>query len=129
MRHPDIYIAQSFEKGRGVFAKAAIPADSILEIAPVILLSAIDRKKIDQTILYNYIFEWPALEERGACMALGWVPIFNHASPSNCEYCMHWDEQTIEVKTVKNIQAGEELFINYNGDWFDEHSPVWFPKK
>jgi SET domain-containing protein len=33
--------------------------------------------------------------------------------------------ECISIKTVRDIDAGEELFINYNGDWNDE-TPVWF---
>jgi SET domain-containing protein len=58
-------------------------------------------------------------------MAMGYVPVYNHASPSNCEYEMDYDEDSITVTAVRDIEAGEELFINYNGDW-DDTRPVWF---
>ena len=32
---------------------------------------------------------------------------------------------TILIKTVRDIEKGEELTINYNGDWNDEKK-VWF---
>ena len=38
---------------------------------------------------------------------------------------MNYEEETIMIKTVREIAAGEELTINYNGDWNDE-KPVWF---
>jgi SET domain-containing protein len=38
---------------------------------------------------------------------------------------MDFDEETIFVKTVRAIKKGEELTINYNGDWDDE-TKVWF---
>jgi hypothetical protein len=41
---------------------------------------------------------------------------------------MDFDSETISVKTVRSIKAGEELFINYNGDWNDEKK-VWFDAK
>jgi SET domain-containing protein len=58
-------------------------------------------------------------------MAMGYVPVYNHASPSNCEYEMDYDDDTITVTAVRDIEPGEELFINYNGDW-DDARPVWF---
>ena len=58
-------------------------------------------------------------------MALGYVPIYNHAYDSNCEYEMDFEDQLIRVKTVKQVEKDEELFINYNGDWND-NTPVWF---
>jgi hypothetical protein len=39
---------------------------------------------------------------------------------------MDFDAETIIVKTVRFVKAGEELFINYNGDWNNE-SKLWFP--
>ena len=38
---------------------------------------------------------------------------------------MDFEEDTIQIKTVREIQAGEELTINYNGDWNDKKQ-VWF---
>ena len=111
--------------GRGVFTKLAIAADTVIEIAPVIVMSAADRKLIDQTLLHHYIFEWGD-ERTDCCMALGYVPVYNHSYRSNCEYEMNFEQQIITVKTVRDIAAGEELFINYNGDWDNDH-PLWFP--
>ena len=58
-------------------------------------------------------------------MALGYIPIYNHSYRSNCEYFMDFETDSIFVKTVRSIAAGEELTINYNGDWNDE-TKVWF---
>ena len=110
--------------GRGVFSRSALKADTIIEVAPVIVMSGTDRSFIDQTLLHDYIFEWGD-ERKQCCMALGYVPLYNHAYKSNCEYEMNFRKQTITVKTVRDIEAGEELFINYNGDW-DNEQRVWF---
>ena len=61
-------------------------------------------------------------------MALGLVPIYNHSYKSNCEYFMDYDDATITVKTVRIIESGEELTINYNGDW-DDDTALWFNAK
>jgi SET domain-containing protein len=58
-------------------------------------------------------------------MALGFIPIYNHSYSSNCEYFMDFEEEIIQVKTVREIASGEELTINYNGDWNDK-KPIWF---
>jgi uncharacterized protein len=102
-----------------------IKKNTIIEIAPVIVLSKQDRLLIDQTLLHDYIFEWGDTQNQ-CCMALGYVPMYNHSYRSNCEYEMNYKLQIITVKTVRAIKAGEELFINYNGDW-NNKKPVWFP--
>jgi len=110
--------------GRGVFTSESIPANTLVEISPVIVLSDGDRKLLDQTKLHDYIFEWGE-DLQDCCMALGYIPLYNHSYSSNCEYEMDFDAHLISVKTVRNIEAGEELFINYNGDW-DNNAPLWF---
>lgn len=121
---PSLYIAPTLTRGRGVFTAEPIASDVVIEIAPVIVMDAKARQLLDQTLLHDYIFEWgPALEQ--CCMALGYIPIYNHACPSNCEYEMDFDAQQISIRTVRAIDSGEELLINYQGN-FDDATPVWF---
>ena len=119
-----IYVANSGQMGRGVFANADLKKNTVIEIAPVIVMSKKDRSFLDQTLLHDYIFEWGTQQDQ-CCMALGYVPLYNHSYRSNCEYEMNFKKQIITVKTIKAIKAGEELTINYNGDW-NNAKPVWF---
>lgn len=123
----NLVIAPAPQKGRGVFTNADIDPGTVIEISPVIVMGLEDRKLLDQTLLHDYIFEWGHDQDQ-CCMALGYIPLYNHSYGSNCEYTMDYDEQLISVKTVRPIKAGEELFINYNGDWNNE-TPVWFDVK
>jgi uncharacterized protein len=124
---PFLFIAPTVSMGRGVFTKADIEAGTVVEVAPVIVMTAEERKLVDQTLLHDYIFEWGDNEQQ-CCMALGYVPVYNHSYKSNCEYEMDYDQKLISIKTVQAIKAGEELFINYNGDWNDS-KPLWFQAK
>ncbi len=125
MRNLQLYTGQIENKGRGIFSKKALKAGTIIETAPVIVMNGQDRKLLDQTLLHDYIFEWEPEGIKMCCMALGWVPLYNHSYHSNCEYFMDYDEQTMYIQTVRDIKAGEELTINYNGDWNNEEK-VWF---
>jgi SET domain-containing protein len=122
-----LYIEKSIGKGRGVFSKQLIPANTIIEISPVIVMSAEERIMLDQTLLHDYIFEW-GQESKQCCMALGYVAVYNHSYQSNCEYEMDFENELIKIKTIRIIEAGEELFINYNGDW-NNAKPLWFEAK
>ena len=122
-----LFMAESPEKGRGMFTNEVILVDTIIEIAPVIVMPAPDRLLLDKTLLHDYIFEW-GTDKTQCCMALGFVPIYNHSYNSNCEYFMDYSTNTIMLKTVKNIEAGEEVFINYNGD-FNDKTALWFEAK
>lgn len=127
MRLQCLHIIKTETKGRGVFTAEFIPDDTVIEIAPVIVMSLEERKLLDQTKLHDYIFLWGQKEDKCA-MALGWVPVYNHSYQSNCEYFMNFDEETMFVKTIREIYANEELTINYSGDWND-NTPVWFEAK
>jgi uncharacterized protein len=121
---PSLTIIDTPNMGRGVFTSESIERGTIVEISPVIVMGPDDRPLLDKTPLHDYIFEWGD-DRTQCCMAMGYVPVYNHASPSNCEYEMDYDDDTITVIAVRDIEAGEELFINYNGDW-DDVRPVWF---
>jgi uncharacterized protein len=121
---PILYIKETENKGKGVFTFKAIKANTIIEIAPVIVMPLKEKKQLDKTLLHNYIFMWGYKSEQVA-MALGYVPIYNHSYNSNCEYEMNIEDQTITITTVKNIAANVELTINYNGN-FNDDAKIWF---
>ncbi len=127
MIKPFLYVQKTANKGRAIFTNEMIGADVIVEEAPVIVMKKSERIHLDRTLLHDYIFEWGMKKDR-CCMALGCLPIYNHSYQSNCEYFMNFEEETIQVKTVRIIEKGEELTINYNGDW-DNKKPVWFDVK
>ncbi len=124
---PYLYIAPAGNMGRGVFTAKKIAALTIIEIAPVIVMGAADRILLDQTALYNYIFEWGEKEDQ-CCVALGYLSIYNHSYQANCDYEMDYGQEIITVKTIQNIEPGQELFINYNGAWNNDKK-VWFHKE
>ena len=124
MINPCLFIGNSFNKGRGVFSSGTLAAGTIIEIAPVIVMSPEERVILDQTRLHDYIFLW-GIDETQCCVALGYVSIYNHDYLSNAEYEMDFETDTIRIKTVRDIKKGEEIFINYNGTW-NNGTPVWF---
>lgn len=119
-----VFVGKTKTRGRGVFTLNPIAPGTLIEIAPVIVMAAQDRTQLDETALHDYIFEW-CDDKKSCCMALGLVPLYNHSYTANCEYEMHLKKQIIAVKTVREVGAGEELLINYNGDW-NNTKPVWF---
>lgn len=124
---PCLLVAATNNMGRGVFTTENLAKETVIEIAPVLVMSKEERLLLDKTLLHDYIFEW-GNDTKLCCMALGYVPLYNHSYKSNCEYEMDFDEQIISIKTVRFIKAGEELFINYNGDW-NNGKLLWFDAK
>lgn len=119
-----LVILPSEGRGKGVFTLSDIPEETIIEISPVIVMNDRDKAHLDQTLLHDYIFEWGHGRQQ-CCMALGYVPIYNHAYLANCTYDMDLEHDMITIRTVRDISSGEELFINYNGEWNDP-KPLWF---
>ncbi len=119
-----LYIDFSPGRGRGVFTSENLPGSTIIEISPVIVLTAAEKLLLDKTLMHDYIFFW-GQEDSQCCVALGYLSMYNHDYQSNAEYEMDFESEIIRVSTVRDIKKGEEVFINYNGNWNDP-KPVWF---
>lgn len=119
-----LYIQDTPDKGRGVFCLLPIIAGTMIEISPVLVMSGADRKLLDQTSLKDYIFEWG--QDLQQCVtAWGYLSMYNHSYSSNAEYYMDFEQQIMTIIAVRDIAVGEEITINYNGDWDDEKK-LWF---
>jgi SET domain-containing protein len=124
---PYLIIAPSDRRGRGVFSLRNIPPNTIIEVSPVLVFSSAERKIIEKTKLFDYIFEWGKSKKQG-CLALGYISLYNHAYESNCDYEMDFEHRLVTIRTVRKISKGEELFINYNAHPTDA-TKVWFDTK
>jgi uncharacterized protein len=124
---PHLYVASSELHDRGVFCATLIPEGSIIEICPVIFISADDLEILKKTILFDYYFIWGEDEKSGA-IALGYGSVYNHHSNPNARYFVDFEALTLEIYAIKDIEAGEEITFNYNGDPEDQ-SEVWFEKE
>lgn len=119
-----LFIQETDEKGRGVFTRQDIPPRKVIERSSVLVMDKESRKLLDQTPLYDYIFEWGEHIE-DCCVAWGYLSLYNHSYDANCEYLMDFDNNWITIRTTRQIEKGEELTINYNGDW-DDKKKIWF---
>lgn len=123
-RLPHIFFAPSNLGGRGVFTSEPITEGTLLEICPVIVLPEEELALIHQSYLHDYYFFWGE-EEKQCAIALGFGSLYNHSYDANAEYILDLDENTIDFYSVKAIEAGAEITVNYNG-FPDDKAPVWF---
>ncbi|RYE38654.1 MAG: SET domain-containing protein-lysine N-methyltransferase [Sphingobacteriales bacterium] len=121
---PYLFVAPSGSKGRGVYTSKNIPANTVIEISPVIVLTNKERSTIEETKLYDYLFEWGRSYKQGA-LGLGYVSLYNHSYDANCIYDMDYDGMLMTIRTVKAVKKGAELCINYNATP-DDTTKVWF---
>ena len=108
-------------KGRGVFAREAIPAGTVIEIAPVLVAPEED---LEATELAGHCFLW----SRGqVALPLGYGALYNHSYNPNADYCDRAPRTKI-YRAIRDIAAGEEITINYNPNT-NHRSPVGFEVK
>ncbi len=123
-RLPFIYFRPSPRGGRGVFTLKEIPEGALIEICPVIVLPENDLPLIHKTHLHDYYFLWGD-DEKQCAIALGFGSLYNHDYQPNAEYVIDAEQKSIDIYSLRDIEPGEEITLNYNGDPEDQ-SPVWF---
>jgi hypothetical protein len=104
------------QRGRGVFAKARIREGDIVEESPMLVIPSNEWQKAKDTLLYEYVFPWG----NGVAIALGYGSLFNHKYEANVEYVRPSKRLVTQFIALREIEVGEELFINYNGDPYDK---------
>lgn len=122
-----LYVTESGLGGRGVFTAAPIAEGAVIEICPVIVLDGEDRMQLDQTELYNYYFLWGEKEDKCA-IALGYGSLYNHSFQPNARYLADFAADNLHFVTIKDIEAGEEITVNYNGNPKIQKK-LWFQAK
>jgi len=119
-----IVVGASPGKGRGVFASRRIQAGDIIEEAPVVVLPGAEIEHLDRTVLQDYYFLWGA-DEKDAAILLGLCSLCNHSYQPNAVFLPCPETCTIRFVALRDIEAGEEVTTNYNGNP-DNLKPVWF---
>ena len=125
-RNPNLYIAASDLEGRGVFCAESISEGEIIEICPVLILPKGDQIHIEKTKLYHYYFIWGEQDE-SIGIVLGFGSLYNHSADPNAEYYPDVAHDSLKFYALKDIPAGEEILVNYNGNP-EDRKRVWFEK-
>ncbi|RXT05221.1 SET domain-containing protein [Ammoniphilus sp. CFH 90114] len=107
---------------RGVFATRDIKEGELLHEAPVIAYPNEEHIHIEKTLLADYAFEYGA---NHTAFLLGYGMLFNHSYEPNARYDINFDNHTFDFFAYRDIKAGEEILINYNGEE-DNDDPLWF---
>lgn len=113
------------EFNRGVFATQDIEKGTIFHEAPVIAYPNEEHEHIEKTLLADYAFEYGIGR---TAMLLGYGMLFNHSYDPNADYDINFKNQTFDFFAHKDIKAGEEIMINYNGE-VDNNDELWFNKE
>ncbi|KAL1797432.1 hypothetical protein ACET3X_004038 [Alternaria dauci] len=119
-RYPYLVIKVNTPKGRGVFATKDIPAQTVIDICPVLILGIEENKKhIENTSLYHYTYNWPIIDKDGnskvaQAVIFGLGSMFNHSTQEqNVGWMRDAQRGMITYRALRDIPAGEELCISY----------------
>jgi len=112
------------EFNRGVFATSDIKKGTLFHEAPVVPYPNDQHKYIEKTVLEDYVYEYGI---NHSAVVLGYGMLFNHSYEPNATYEINFDKHTFDYFAYKDIKAGEEILINYNGE-VDDYEPLWFNK-
>lgn len=115
--------------GRGVFSKEVIKAGETVEVSPVLLIPKGDLQEIDyapgkfelkkvrknpikdkDVQLSRYVFFW---NEELEAIALGYGSLYNHNPNPNIKHERNYQSETIVFIALRDLNPGEELYINY----------------
>jgi hypothetical protein len=109
------------EYGHGVFTTGLIPEGTTVEECPYLRI----RKQDCTGVIDDYVYGLES--DNGDCeddpdyysLPLGWGSIFNHADNHNTGYWHDTERDLIVFYAIKDISAGEQLFINYGRAWWE----------
>lgn len=119
-----ISVRRSERSGRGVFADRHFSPGEVIEKCPVIVIPSSQLDFIYETVLGDYVYPWE-MDVEHAAVPLGFGCIYNHSYDPNADWVQNTDELTQYYVALRDIDAGEEITVNYNGPP-DDHTPVWF---
>lgn len=120
----NVEVRESEGRGRGVFALSPILAGTLIEEVPVVVIPPEDLAHVCETVLQSYHFVWGGTGDASA-IALGYGSLYNHAHDPNAMYVKKFAARTIAFVALRDIAAGEEITVSYNGGIGDDR-PVWF---
>jgi len=114
-RSPLVHVLETSSKGRGVFAKCDVPAKTLVEVSPILLVKGgeYEGHRLRKTIFESYLFTW-SRSTGDMALALGMGSLFNHdpAAP-NVSFELDRVNHTIRYTTSVNVKQGQELCIYY----------------
>lgn len=100
--------------GRGLFATKKIKAGTVVEVSPVIVFDKVEGYFHTNTLMNHYVYSWGNKGE--SALALGHGSLFNHSSEANVNYKTNLRAKTITFWAERDIEKGEQLFIDYGYD-------------
>jgi uncharacterized protein len=98
---------------RCIEASADIEKGEVIEECPLIFIEKSEWDDAEKTIVGSYKYAW---DKERDCLVLGYCGLINHSYTPNADYERDYKTDKMKYIAIKDIKAGEEIFINYNGN-------------
>lgn len=101
------------EVGHGVFTNKKIKKNTIIENAYClnIKIHHIMTPELKKYVYYN--------NDKNFFLSLGYGSIYNHSDSPNIEKQIFWENKFIQFKTIKDIEANQQLVFNYGTRYWE----------
>lgn len=111
---PNIRIQKSDIGGRGVFANQNYSVGDIIEICPTI------KQKEKEVVghINDYVFSF---DSEYNLIGFGYCSMYNHKDNPNANWEV-LNENQIQIKVAKPIHKGEEIFVSYGEEYFNQRA-------
>ena len=114
------YAIKRTGSGLGLFALKSIPAGTrIIEYTGAL----VSNEEVERRTKGKYFFGVNSKWSIDGTPRSNTARYINHSCRPNCEALI--SKRRVWIWSKRAIKAGEELFINYNGDWNNEKK-LWF---
>lgn len=112
---PSLDVVPVRGKGRGLVAGRRFVRGEVVDAAPVVVIPAREWELIQSTVVGRFCFGWN--DDTGSvAVALSRVSLLNHSYTPNVAAEKHLRRRVIVFVALRDIEPGEELTLNYNGD-------------
>jgi len=134
IQHTSIIVGDSKIHGRGVFATENIGKNELIERCPLILMEYRSKYQLDPQI-FNYMYAQPPCpckdcQTHGFLlhMVLGYGMLYNHQDKPNAIWKFNYTQLFADVICVEDIAIGEEIFVSYGNQYFNDKNKINIPK-
>uniref|UniRef100_A0A7S4VAH6 SET domain-containing protein n=1 Tax=Alexandrium monilatum TaxID=311494 RepID=A0A7S4VAH6_9DINO len=110
---------------RGVFAAVPFETGDVVELCPAIVLDEAASGVFDDfTMEFSDMWGQGRLQKKFSVLALGFGALYNHRDPG-FNVVWGWLEGfgVVEMRAVRDIEEGEELFISYGEGYWASRGP------
>lgn len=114
---------------RGVFATEDIEPGEVVERAPLFILAHRMNYHKDP-VIWSFMFTntcpCDECKKHGGhfLMVAGYCQLYNHLDNNNANISFDLKNQMAEIKALKGIKKGEEIYINYGPQYFNNRKKL-----